>query len=997
MQSPLQMESFDLSLLGIKQAGASLLLQSILATTKDYSLIATNLDGLIMLWNEGAKKIYGYDATEAIGKLRLANLYETQETGDSFTNEVISEVLKNGRWEKISTRIRKNGDKFRCYVLATLLSDSSGNPTGILSYSRDLTSEDEIKNYTRSLIESNIDALVLTDLLGVITDVNKEMENITGYSRNELINTSFKDYITDTQRAEEVLRNVLTNGKIKNYELTIKAKSGKQTTVSFNATTFIDSNQKTQGVFAAARDITEFKKLEKKLVDSQSYNRGLIESSIDGLITVNAAGIITDVNKQLCVMSGYSREELIESLFKDYFEDAALAESGINKTFAEKSVTNYKLRLVKKNGQKIDVSLNASVYKDSNNEIEGIFASARDISDQEKLEFQLTSEKKYNRSLIDASIDLLLVIDLSMTITDVNETMCRVTGYKKEELCGQDFLNYFTDPKKITKNVTLTYSAGFVKNIEVVLKKKDKKELTVTFNASVFKDAVGNVAGCFVILHDVSEETKLKNLIIDKEVYNRSLIESSADALFAISSDGRITDVNEEAIKMTGYQKTHLIGSYFQSYFTEPDKALNGIKETASKKRVLNYQLILVTHDKQNIDVSFNASLYFDSFGKPVGIIAAARDIRENIQLEKQLRNAEFYARSLIESNTDALCTIDPLGIIMDVNKQMQTLTGYSINELIGSKFQNYFTDPVRAEEGVKLVLKNGQVKNYELTAKSKLGHEIIVSYNAVTFFDQLGKLQGVFASARDITEIKLGEVKLKESINNLVVANRELQIYAHVTAHELQEPLRMISSYTQLLEKKYKNKLTAEADEYIQFAVSGAKRLQSLLNDLLLYNTVANSKGRAEEVDVNQIIKNIMTDFKDEIQKKNAEITHDEFPMVVTDKIRLSIVFGNLISNAIKFCDKKPIIHIGLNVRPNQWEFTIKDNGIGIDPQYFEKIFVMFQQLNEKNKYSGNGLGLAMVKRIIEQLGGTIWVESKINQGTTFHFTFPRPVSMDD
>src|ERR1041384_2913090 len=204
--------------------------------------------------------------------------------------------------------------------------------------------------YTRSLIESNVDALMTTDPLGIITDVNQQMEALTEYSRERLIGTPFKRYFTSPERAEEGIRLVLREGKVTNFELTARSRSGRETVVSYNASTFKDAHGKLQGVFAAARDITEQKKLERQLRESEAYNRGLIEASVDGLITVNPEGTISDVNEQMCRMSGYSREELIGTPFADYFVDSERATLGVNETLGSGVVTDYVLTLATRDG-----------------------------------------------------------------------------------------------------------------------------------------------------------------------------------------------------------------------------------------------------------------------------------------------------------------------------------------------------------------------------------------------------------------------------------------------------------------------------------------------------------------------------------------------------------------------------------------------------------------------------------------------------------------------
>ena len=277
--------------------------------------LASDTKGTVQCRNEGAKRLYGYEAAEAVGKADWQILYTPEAIVAGKPQEINDIATKEGRWEGTLIRVRKNGKRFTAKVVVTPRRDRSGRQTGYLLISKDVSADvlvtEELKAtqyYTRSLIESNIDALMTTDPLGIITDVNQQMAALTGYTREELIGSPFKAYFTDSARAEEGIRLVLREGRVTNYELTALSKSGKITVVSYNASTFRDAQDNLQGVFAAARDITEQKKLELELRESRAYNRGLIEASVDGLITVDPEGVISDVNEQMARISGSLRE-----------------------------------------------------------------------------------------------------------------------------------------------------------------------------------------------------------------------------------------------------------------------------------------------------------------------------------------------------------------------------------------------------------------------------------------------------------------------------------------------------------------------------------------------------------------------------------------------------------------------------------------------------------------------------------------------------------------
>lgn len=890
---------------------------------------------------------------------------------------------------------------------AAVFRDPKGSVRGIFASARDITAQKQLEGqlqasqfYTRSLIESNIDALMTTDSLGIITDVNQQMEALTGCTREELIGTPFKSHFTDPARAENGIRLVLEKSKVTNYELTARSKKGKESIVSYNATTFYDQSGKLHGVFAAARDITEQKKLEQQLREQQAYNRGLIESSVDGLVTVDPAGSISDVNEQLCRMTGYERAELIGSPFAGYFTEPERATQGVKQTFDTGVVTEYALTLISRTHRLLHVSFNASVFRDPVGNIRGIFASARDITDRVRLEEKLREQQIYLRGLIESSVDGLITVDPTGFITDVNEKMCRMTCYAREELIGSIFKQYFTEPDRADLGVKQTLTESTVTNYELVLRSKTGRKATVSFNASIFRTPDGQVQGIFASARDISEQARLGLQLAEQQAYNRSLIEASADALFAIAPDGTITDVNEEATRLTGYSRKHLVNSRFSEYFTEPARARSGVLQTLAEKRVISYELILITRYGRKIPVSFSAGVFTDTAGTALGILAGARDITAQKGMEKQLRDSQSYTRSLIESNIDALMTTDPVGIITDVNQQMEALTGCTREELIGTPFKNYFTDPQRAEEGIRLVLRETRVTNYELTARSKSGRETVVSYNATTFNDQSGKLQGVFAAARDVTERKRFEQTLQEKNIELENASLAKDRFLASMSHELRTPLNSIIGFTGTLLMKLPGPLTNDQEKQLRTIQASSRHLLSLINDLLDLAKIESGKVELnlESLNCQSIIEDVSTTLRALAEGKNLkfEVSVPEHDLTIrTDRRSFTQILINLTNNAIKFTDKGSI-RIELHERRDNGnslaEISVVDTGIGIRPEDQPRLFQAFMQVDSSSTraYEGTGLGLHVSQKLASMIGGRVSFESEYGKGSRFTISVP-------
>ncbi len=258
-------------------------------------------------------------------------------------------------------------------------------------------------------------------------------------------------------------------------------------------------------------------------------------------------------------------------------------------------------------------------------------------------------------------------------------------------------------------------------------------------------------------------------------------------------------------------------------------------------------------------------------------------------------------------------------------------------------------------------------VENLKINA-AKFGDFIIINWIDVTFIQ---------AQARTIMQLEK--------------SNEELEQFAYVASHDLQEPIRMVISFTQLLQKRYADKLDADAQEFIKYAVDGAERMKELIDTLLEYSRVSTSKGRWKQFSVQAVVKNICDDFKEYLDESGTKIFYKDLPEVYSDESMFTRLLTNLVSNSIKYRkEENPWVKISAQKNNSEWIFSVEDNGIGMEEQYFDKIFILFKRLHGKSEYPGTGIGLAIVKRIIEKLGGRIWLESKINEGTTFHFTIP-------
>ncbi len=378
-------------------------------------------------------------------------------------------------------------------------------------------------------------------------------------------------------------------------------------------------------------------------------------------------------------------------------------------------------------------------------------------------------------------------------------------------------------------------------------------------------------------------------------------------------------------------------------------------------------------------------------------VVIAVDDITDRKRAEEAVVHEQNLLRSLMNNIPDSIYFKDTESRFIRVNKGLADWHGVSDPaEVVGKTDFDFFTEQHarKSYADEQRILETGQplvgIEEKETWAD---GRVTWVSTTKMPLRDEDGRIIGTFGISRDITERNLVKQKLEQTVLELKRSNDDLQQFASVASHDLQEPLRMITSYLQLLDKRYKGKLDADADEFISFAVDGAKRMQGLISDLLAYSRVGTRGKPFESCDCESIITKAIRDLDRIIEENNAVVTHDPLPTIMADTTQLEQVFRNLISNAIKYRskDQAPNIHISAEQKDNEWLFSVRDNGIGIEPEFSGRIFAIFQQLHGRDEYEGSGIGLAICKRVVERHGGRIWVESEPGEGSTFFFTFPK------
>ncbi len=356
-----------------------------------------------------------------------------------------------------------------------------------------------------------------------------------------------------------------------------------------------------------------------------------------------------------------------------------------------------------------------------------------------------------------------------------------------------------------------------------------------------------------------------------------------------------------------------------------------------------------------------------------------------------ELKNELF--RKLFDVAPDPILIVDSKGNIVLVNSETQRQFGYATEELIGRKLEILMPERYREshvalrDEYCSAPQLRPMGTGRELYALKKNGDEFPVEISLSPMNSTDGPL--VISIIRNITDRKRIDNELKQANLELERSNKDLGEFAYIASHDLQEPLRSIAGSCQLLRRRYADKLDASAQEFIDFAIDGAKRMEELINDLLTYSRVSTKAKEPSATNLNKVLSGVLDNLRLAIFESNAVLSYDSLPTLPVDEWQISQLFQNLIANALKFHGTElPKIHIGAILEGENWKFSVKDNGIGIDPKYFDRIFVVFKRLHDRDEYPGTGIGLASCKRIVERHGGKIWLDSAVGHGTTFYFT---------
>jgi PAS domain S-box-containing protein len=496
-----------------------------------------------------------------------------------------------------------------------------------------------------------------------------------------------------------------------------------------------------------------------------------------------------------------------------------------------------------------------------------------------------------------------------------------------------------------------------------------------------------------------------------------AMIASSLSAMLIADLAGFITYINPAFLQLWGYERREeILGRQLADFVLDREQAVEMLQPLRAHGAWAGEHVAVCRNGALRI-VQHSATVISDPVGEPVCFASSFVDITERKQVEQSLRTSEARYRNIVEAVPVGITLTDEQGTIMYYSAQAREMFGVADDQVaLGANYRAWIAEgqacAARGDTGGD----PGRTPRTELRLRRADQTEFWGEVTAVLLEDPYGgQDRGSLIVVQDISDRKAANEALARYAAELELSNRELEQFAYVASHDLQEPLRMVASYVQLLAKDYAGHLSPEADVYIDFAVDGARRMQRLIDDLLAFSRVGTRGGAFKPVDCQAVLRDVLHSLQVACEETGATITCTPLPTIMADGGQFHQLLQNLLANAIKFHgERPPAIHVSATYQPAPagsaqpgssssgsssgssseegpgWTFAVRDNGIGIDPQYFERIFVIFQRLHSRAQYSGTGIGLAICKKIVERHGGRIWVESVPGQGATFYFHLP-------
>ena len=916
----------------------------------------------------------------------------TEPEGDGQSQEYqhIRQLLKKreDRLDKLSIQLREETEK-RKRAQATLI---------------------RVMMEQEHIMETIPDIICTVDPNGCLVTWNRRMEIVTGLSAEQLMEKPITELLIQEDRPAltEALAKGIGTGHSLQIENHLVTRDSTLAVYQWNTGTLRDEHANVIGIIGVGRDISAQKLAEDARREAELRYTAIFENPLQMVYINDEFGRFLEANDCAKERFGYTRDNIGEVFFQDIVhpEDLPKAFQAVTAIMETgKMGEPVELRLILPNGETVWIETFGIPLERGDGTYKGL-GIAQDVTQRKRAEEALRDRERLYRLLAENATDVIWTMDMNLQYTYVSPSITRLRGFTPEEVRAHQIQDIMTPTsaeaalqifmEEIEKERTGEEEPFRSRLLELELNRKDGSTVWTEITMSSLRDEDGNPIGILGVTRDISERRKAEEAMQEAERRYSAIFNNPLQLVYLIDLSGNILDANDSTIELLGYSRKELGNINFASFLHPEDleNALEALRENmyaGGLERPYDVRIRTKSGEVFWIE-TLGIPLYRN--GEVYAGLGIGHDISERKRAEEQLKASEEKYRLLVDSAPDPIVLVDLTGTILSCNIAIEKVTGFHPSELEGKWFQDLVTldsyDLPAFTAFFEDILEGRQVDDFEMKFIHKDGTIRWTSVKVrILYRDE--QPSAILVIARDITQRVFAQRELQRRSEALERSNRELEQFAYIASHDLQEPLRMVASYVQLLERRYQGRLDTDADEFITYAVDGANRMQRMINDLLTYSRVGTRGKPFEATDCELVLDTALINLKLTIEENNAVITHDPLPTILADPSQLVQLFQNLIANAIKFHGEKvPYVHTRATRNNGEWIFSVHDNGIGIDTEYKERVFVIFQRLHTHEEYPGTGIGLAVCKRIVERHHGRIWVESTPGEGTDFFFTVP-------
>jgi PAS domain S-box-containing protein len=1028
------------------EAAESATLGAFVRAVEEYAIFTLDPEGRVTSWNEGARRIKGYEREEILGE-HVSVFYTAEDRERSLPERNLERAAERGRVEDEGWRVRADGSEFRANVVLTAIRDDDGTLLGFAKVTRDMTDQREQerdREQTREILRTSPVAISVRDSSGETVLANHRARELLGLSEDEIVGDvadidewGVYDANGDPLDREETpsARVLRTGDPVYDETIAIEPPGGERLWLSVSAAPVFGPDGELERVVTAGENVTRLKtharRVERQRDEIEHRLAEVFGRVTDAFYGLDDEGRITHANARAEEVFGRPEREVVG---EDVWEAFPEMEEILDRETLRESMESGEPTTDERYFESGSAWFEVRIYPSET----GVSVYLTDVTDRKRAEEALARSEKRLRLALDAGGIGVWELDLESGDSPTRSARHdRIFGYDEpvEEWGLERFLDHVhpADRARVEESFEAALEAGDW-TFECRIRRPDGERRWIEAHGE-FSCEDGEPARAVGVVRDITDRKEYER---ELERYRR-IVETIDDGIYVADDEDRFTMVNQAYAEMTGYSREELLGAP-TSMVVEPEttEAAGRIQRELADGERRTARLEADVHTADGGTFRAEATLAVlpsdDSRHERIGVV---RDVADRVERERELEMrvrqqqvvTELGRRALEDPDLDELFddAVEAVADTLDNDycKVLELLPegeelllrsgcgwkgGYVGEATVGTE--------VESQAGYTLASREPVVVDDLATEERFQGPDLLVEHGVTSgistiigpFHDPWGILgthdtayrefsrhdvnfvQAVANILTNAIERNQYERRLTDTIEELKESNDRLEQFAYIASHDLQEPLRMVSNYLQLLEDRYRDELDDDAEEFIDFAVEGADRMREMIDDLLTYSRIERHGDPLEPVDAESVVDRVLENLQFRTEEVDAEIAVGSLPTVVGDERLLEQLFQNLVSNALKYRGEGPP-HIEIDAARHgdgKWLFRVADDGIGIEPEYTDRIFEVFKRLHTHREYPGTGIGLTLCKRIADRHDGEIWVESTPGEGSTFYVTLP-------